>query len=60
MTGLIRFFETMEDPRVERTKHHKFIDIISITIAAVICGCEDWNEKRVVWQAQEGMAKYVS
>jgi hypothetical protein len=23
---------------------HKFIDIISITIAAVLCGCEDWNE----------------
>lgn len=44
MTGLIRFFEAMEDPRVERTKLHKFIDIISITIAAVICGCEDWNK----------------
>ncbi|HEX8676507.1 MAG TPA: ISAs1 family transposase [Segetibacter sp.] len=44
MTGLIRFFEAMEDPRVERTKHHKIIDIIIITIAAVICGCEDWNE----------------
>lgn len=44
MTGLIRFFEPMEDPRVERTKLHKFTDIISITIAAVICGCEDWNE----------------
>jgi predicted transposase YbfD/YdcC len=44
MTGLIRFFASMEDPRVERTKLHKFTDIIAITIAAVICGCEDWNE----------------
>lgn len=44
MTGLVRFFEPMEDPRVERTRRHNFIDIISITIAAVICGCEDWNE----------------
>ena len=44
MTGLISFFEAMEDPRVERTQHHKFIDIVVITIAAVICGCEDWNE----------------
>ncbi len=44
MAGLICFFEAMEDPRVERTKRHKFIDILSITIAAVICGCEDWNE----------------
>lgn len=44
MTGLISFFEQMEDPRVERSQQHKFIDIITITIAAVICGCEDWNE----------------
>jgi len=44
MTGLTRFFEPMEDPRVERTRRHNFIDIISITIAAVLCGCEDWNE----------------
>lgn len=44
MTGLMRFFESMEDPRMERTKKHKFIDIVTITIAAVICGCEDWNE----------------
>ena len=44
MTGLISFFEPMEDPRVERTQQHKFIDIVVITIAAVICGCEDWNE----------------
>jgi len=41
MTGLIRFFEAMDDPGVERTKHYKFIEIISITIAAVICGCKD-------------------
>jgi len=44
MTGLMRFFENIEDPRVERTQQHKFIDIITITIASVICGCEDWNE----------------
>lgn len=44
MTGLICFFESMEDPRVERTKQHKFIDIVAITIASVICGCEDRNE----------------
>ena len=44
MAGLICFFSSMEDPRIERTKKHKFIDIITITIAAVICGCEDWNE----------------
>ena len=34
----------MEYPRVERTKRHKLIDIIAITVAAIICGCEDWEE----------------
>ena len=44
MAGLIRFFEAMEDRCVDRTKRHGFIHLISLTIAAVICGCEDWNE----------------
>ena len=44
MIGIVRFFESMEDPRIERTKRHKLIDIIAITIAAVISGCQDWEE----------------
>jgi hypothetical protein len=32
------------DPRMNRTKKHKLIDILILAIAAVICGCEGWNE----------------
>lgn len=32
----------MDDPRVERTKQHKLIDIITIAICAVICGADTW------------------
>lgn len=35
-------FSQMEDPRVERTKQHKLIDIITIAICAVICGADTW------------------
>jgi predicted transposase YbfD/YdcC len=35
-------FAQMEDPRVERTKQHKLIDIITIAICAVICGADTW------------------
>lgn len=35
-------FATLEDPRVERTKDHALIDIISIAICAVICGADSW------------------
>ena len=37
-------FGKIEDPRIERTKLHKLIDIIIIAICAVICGAEGWEE----------------
>jgi len=44
MTGLMEHFESLTDPRMERRKLHKLHDIIFITIAAVICGCDEWND----------------
>ena len=41
---LLDYFADMPDPRVERTKLHKLEDILAITICAVICGAEGWNE----------------
>ena len=35
-------FSKVVDPRKERTKDHKLIDIIGIAICAVICGAEGW------------------
>ena len=35
-------FGKIIDPRMDRTKHHKLIDIIAIAICAVICGAESW------------------
>ena len=35
-------FRKVTDPRRDRTKDHKLIDIISIAICAVICGAEGW------------------
>ncbi len=37
-------FIELEDPRIERSKLHKLIDIITITICAVICGADGWVE----------------
>ena len=36
-------FSSLEDPRVERHKRHKLIDIIVLTICAVISGAEGWE-----------------
>jgi predicted transposase YbfD/YdcC len=38
------YFAAVEDPRVERTKLHKLLDIIIIAICGVICGAEGWAE----------------
>jgi len=35
-------FGDLEDPRVDRTKRHKLLDIVVIAICAVICGADDW------------------
>jgi predicted transposase YbfD/YdcC len=35
-------FSKVSDPRKDRTKDHKLIDIIVIAICAVICGAEGW------------------
>lgn len=60
MTTPIDHFLSLKDPRVERTKEHLLDDIIFITIAAVICGCENWNEIETYGKSkQEWLSKYL-
>jgi predicted transposase YbfD/YdcC len=35
-------FAQMSDPRIDRTKRHNLIDILTIGICAVICGADSW------------------
>src|SRR5436190_1166643 len=37
-------FASLKDPRVERTKRHKLLDIIIIAICGTICGADGWVE----------------
>ena len=37
-------FSKVADPRKDRTKEHKLIDIIAIAICAVICGAQGWTD----------------
>ncbi len=43
-TTIEQHFSAIEDPRVERTKRHLLIDIITITLCAVIGGAETWDD----------------
>ena len=42
--GIIDLCKQIEDPRMNRKKVHKMETIIYISIAAVICGAQSWNE----------------
>ena len=37
-------FSKVNDPRIDRRKEHKLIDMIVISICAVICGAEGWTD----------------
>lgn len=41
--SLVECFSSLEDPRVERHKRHQLLDIIILTICAVISGAEGWE-----------------
>lgn len=53
MESPLQFFAGLNDPRVERTKDHLLIDIIFITIAAVISGAESWYDIEDFGQVKE-------
>jgi len=46
-------FSKVTDPRKDRTKEHKLIDIIAIAICAVICGAEGWVDMELYGKSKE-------
>ncbi|WP_340619089.1 ISAs1 family transposase, partial [Xenorhabdus entomophaga] len=42
-TTISHAFGDLTDPRVNRTKQYALIDILTISICAVLCGCEGFN-----------------
>jgi len=37
-----KHFGSLKDPRIDRTKRHKLLDILTIAICAIICGADTW------------------
>ena len=50
-------FGELKDPRVDRSKRHWLVDIIAITICAVICGADNWVEIEDFGNAKHGWLK---
>lgn len=50
---LIEYLRGINDPRVDRTRRHKLIDILVIGICGVICGAETWEEMELFARSKE-------
>ena len=46
-------FGALPDPRVERTREHSLVDILTIGLCAVRCGGEGWTDMATFGQARE-------
>lgn len=44
LEAIEQHFSKVSDPRVDRTKEHKLMDMIVIAVCAVICGAEGWTD----------------
>jgi predicted transposase YbfD/YdcC len=50
-------FGKLEDPRIERRKLHKLLDVIVIAICAVICGADNWVEIQYFGERKQAWLK---
>jgi len=51
------YFEDITDPRLDRKKAHRLIDIIMIAICGVLCGADSWVEVEAVGHARKAWLK---
>jgi predicted transposase YbfD/YdcC len=56
--SIASYFESLDDPRHTRNRKHLLVDIVVITVCAIICGCDGptaihrWAKHRESWLAQ--------
>jgi hypothetical protein len=42
--SLVECLSVVEDPRIDRTKAHSLLDILVLSVLAVLCGAEGWED----------------
>ena len=50
MTNLHQAFQSLKDPRIHRNRKHKLLDIIILSILAVLCGAESYRVLRTQYK----------
>ena len=54
---LLDHFTNLTDPRIDRTKEHKLIDILAIAICGTLCGADNWVAMEQYGNAKEEWLK---
>lgn len=54
---LLDHFTNLTDPRIDRTKDHKLIDIVAIAICGMLCGADNWVAMEQYGHAKEEWLK---
>jgi predicted transposase YbfD/YdcC len=54
VVAILTRFEDLTDPRVERTKRHLLIDMVTIGLCAAICGADSWVDVEKFGVAKRG------
>jgi predicted transposase YbfD/YdcC len=57
LISLAGAFLDIHDPRIDRTKKHNLVDIIMITLCAMICGMDGWEEIEIFGEEREDWFK---
>ena len=55
--SLIEHFQSLQDPRVNRTREHELIDIMIIAICTLLCGGETFNDMEDFGKAKQDWFK---
>jgi predicted transposase YbfD/YdcC len=53
LSPLIEHFQSLEDPRCSYLVEHRLLDIIGLTLCAVICGADTWVDIAAYGRAKE-------
>jgi len=55
--SMIACFSELEDPRIDRTKLHSLVDIVCLSVFAVIAGAEGWEDIELFGKQKEHWLK---
>lgn len=51
--GLVECMSSVEDPRIDRTKAHNLQDILVLSVLAVLCGADGWEDIELFGKIRE-------